>query len=152
MPTRTFMEIPLEAQAPMLAALRRAVRLLAGPPHFVVACLGTQTDRQRRGAVLFALQCVPNGVGVSRRDTQAGRRCAGLAGSAGAYHSANALPAAVAADVAQSGPADLWLVPHTWELCHTGPDVGPRAESRSPPRRCAAGSTRWAGCGSGRSW
>ena len=68
-------------------------------------------------------------------------------------HRAAPHAAAVAAGPAQGAPAGVWLVPHALELCHAGPDAAGHTGDHGLRRdRCAAGSTRSAGCGSAPSW
>ena len=68
MPKSTFVDIPTEEQAQMLAALRRARYGYLLALHILLLCAaGTHPDGHRRRPVLLALQCVPHGAGLSGR-------------------------------------------------------------------------------------
>jgi hypothetical protein len=95
-------------------------------------------DGDRRSPVLLALQCLPDCASLSRGGPRPGARCPGAARTSLAHHRAGPDTAPVAGGIAQGAPAGVWLVPHTLELCHTGPDVGSQARAHSLGRDHAA--------------
>ena len=138
----------------MLAALRRARYGYLLALHILLLCAAGRTPTEIAAVLFCSRSSVYRTVRAYREGTlglehdDQGRLTAPRA-----HHRAGPHAAAVAAGPAQGAPAGLWLVPHALELCHAGPDAGrPNGASRSRPRRCGAGSTRSAGCGSAPSW
>jgi hypothetical protein len=108
----------------------RTLRLLVGPPHLVVVCLGAQPDRDCRGPFVLVLQRVPHGTSLSEGDPGAGVQCPRPTGSACAHAVLlptlrRSLPALL-----KAAPRAPWLVPHALELRYAGPDAGSQARDQ----------------------
>ena len=68
MPNSPFVDMPQEKPAELLATLRRAIRLPAGPPHPMAVCHGTPPDGDRRRPVLHSRSRVYRTVQASQRE------------------------------------------------------------------------------------
>jgi Homeodomain-like domain len=123
MPNSTFVDIPKEEHAEMLAALRRARYGDLLPLHILWLC-ATGRHPTEVAAVLF---CSRSSVYRTVRAYQEG--------ALGWEYDAQGrlvppvrttvlLPTllTVAAGSAQGTSRGVWVVPHTLELCHAGPD------------------------------
>ena len=154
MPKSTFVDIPAEEQAQMLAALRRARYGYLLALHILLLCADGRNPTEIAAVLFCSRSSVYRAVRAYRKGTLArehddhGRLTPPVRTTVLVPTLRRSLLALLKAP-----PAGLWLVPHALELCHAGPDAAGQARaSRSRPRRCAAGSMRWAGCGSGPSW
>ena len=121
MPNSPFVDMPQEKPAELLATLRRAIRLPAGPPHPMAVCHGTPPDGDRRRPVLLALPRVPHGASLSEGSARLRAQRPGAARAAGAHHGTAPHAATIAAGPPQGLAPNVWVVPHALARCHAGP-------------------------------
>ena len=124
MPNSTFVEIPEEEQAQMLAALRRARYGYLLALHILLLCAAGRTPTDIAAVLFCSRSSVYRTVRAYRegsRRVEVQRRWA--ASAACTPHGAVAHAPAVAPGPAQGAPAGVWVVPHVLELCHAGPDA-----------------------------
>ena len=132
MPSSTFVDIPKEEQAEMLAALRRARYGYLLPLHTLLLC-ATGRQPTEIAAVLF---CSRSSVYRTVRAYQEGARN-------WEYDAQGRLVPPVRTTVLlptrrrsllalRPGPSPgVWVVPHALELCHAGPDPAGQSGSHS---------------------
>src|SRR5712691_9810404 len=103
-----------------------------GPPRFPCVpalCRWPHPDRYRGLPVLLALQCLSDGVPLSRSPVGLHSRRRGPVDRARPDHGPAALAQAFFGDTPQGSTTGLWLVPGAVELCHAG--CPPPDETRS---------------------
>ena len=128
MPRSTFVEIPQDEPAQMLAALRRArYGYLLALPILLLYAAGRRP--KTIAAVLFCSRSsvVPHRACLADGDAQLGARRAGAAPAPRAPHRAGSNAPPLAAGPAQGPSPGLWLVPYALEWRHPGPDAGGQA-------------------------
>ena len=124
MPKSTFVEIPAEEQAQMLAALRRARYGYLLALHMLLLCAAGRTPTEIAAVLFCSRSSVYRTVRAYQEGTLGlGARRRRAACPARAHHRAAPHAAALAAGPAQGTPAGVWVVPHALELCHAGPDA-----------------------------
>ena len=147
MPHSTFVEIPEEKQAQMLAALRRARYGYLLARHILWLCAVGRHPTEI-AAVLFCsrsmsiVPCAPIRRALSAGSTtiRAGSCRQGVRPCWSRRCDGRCWPCSKL-------PHGLWVVPHALELCHAGPDAAVQTGLAARRRRCAAGSMSATGCG-----
>ena len=139
MPHSTFVEIPTEEHAEMLAALRRARYGYLLALHILLLCAAGRTPTDIAAVLFCSRSSVYRTVRAYREGSLGvGVRRRWAAGSACAPHHVARHAAAIVGRPAQGAPAGVWVVPHALELCHAGPDVAGHAGDHRLRRNHAA--------------
>ena len=139
MPKNNGIEIPPEAQAQMLAALRRARYGYLLTLHILLLCAAGRTPTDIAAALFCSRSSVYRTVRAYRKRTLGWEQDA--QGRLMPPIRTMVLPpdaAAVARGVAQGHPTDVWMVPHALELRHAGRDTEGQAGGHGLGRDHAA--------------
>ena len=139
MPHSTFVEIPTEEHAEMLAALRRARYGYLLALHILLLCAAGRTPTDIAAVLFCSRSSVYRTVRAYREGSLAweydddGQLVPPVRRTVLLRHAA-----AIVGRPAQGAPAGVWVVPHALELCHAGPDVAGHAGDHRLRRNHAA--------------